>query len=92
MCRYNSSSIIDAGMWFLKKWRKSKCLQQLSMSDHKDPSKTFLYQLSKKEGLGWFKHVALVSSYQDLYAPFDSARIEICNKAAKDPEKGKLYI
>jgi triacylglycerol esterase/lipase EstA (alpha/beta hydrolase family) len=24
---YNSSKIIDAGMWFLKKWKKSKGLQ-----------------------------------------------------------------
>ena len=23
---YNSNKLIDAGMWFLKKWRKSKCL------------------------------------------------------------------
>ena len=23
---YNSSTIIDAGMWFLKTWRKSICL------------------------------------------------------------------
>jgi triacylglycerol esterase/lipase EstA (alpha/beta hydrolase family) len=24
---FNQSKIIDAGMWFLKTWRKSKCLQ-----------------------------------------------------------------
>lgn len=23
---YNSSKIVDAGMWLLKTWRKSKCL------------------------------------------------------------------
>jgi len=23
---YNSNKLFDAGMWFLKKWRKSKCL------------------------------------------------------------------
>jgi triacylglycerol esterase/lipase EstA (alpha/beta hydrolase family) len=33
---YNSNKLFDAGMWFLKKWRKSKCLTQLSMSDAKD--------------------------------------------------------
>ena len=26
---YNPSTIVDAGMWFLKTWRKSVCLQQL---------------------------------------------------------------
>jgi len=33
---YTSSTIIDAGIWILKNWRKSKCLQQLSMSDNKN--------------------------------------------------------
>lgn len=33
-----------------------------------------------------------MSSYQDSYAPFDSARIQICNKATNDPSKGNIYI
>jgi hypothetical protein len=72
---YNSSKIIDAGMWFLKTWRKSKSLMQLRMTDNKNLEECFLYKLSKMKGLGWFKHIVLVSSYQDSYAPFDSARI-----------------
>ena len=72
---YNSNRIVDAGIWLLKKWRKSKCLQQLTMSDHPEQKETFLYRLSKQKGLQWFKHLILVSSYQDQYAPFDSARI-----------------
>lgn len=72
---YNSSKLFDAGMWVLKKWRKSKCLTQLSMSDQKNLEDTLLYKLSCVPGLNWFKNVALVSSYQDQYAPFDSARI-----------------
>mmetsp|Transcript_23203 Transcript_23203/g.22714 ORF Transcript_23203/g.22714 Transcript_23203/m.22714 type:complete len:293 (-) Transcript_23203:59-937(-) len=89
---YNSNKLFDAGMWFLKKWRKSKCLQQLSMSDHKEAESTCLYQLSKAPGLNWFKNVVLACSYQDQYAPFDSARIQICKKAHEDPRKGQLYI
>jgi hypothetical protein len=33
-----------------------------------------------------------VSSFQDQYAPFDSARIQICSDAAKDIAKGNIYI
>jgi hypothetical protein len=72
---YKSSKLFNAGMWVMKKWRKSQSLSQLSMSDNKDLEKTTLYELSKAEGLGWFKHIILVSSFQDQYAPFDSARI-----------------
>jgi alpha-beta hydrolase superfamily lysophospholipase len=48
---YNSNKLFDAGMWFLKKWRKSKCLIQLSMSDSKNIEETALYKLSCTSGL-----------------------------------------
>lgn len=62
------------------------------MSDSKNMEDTCLYKLSNAKGLLWFKNVALVSSYQDQYAPFDSARIQICKKANDDARKGNLYI
>jgi len=62
---YNSNKLFDAGMWFLKKWRKSKCLVQLSMSDHKNMEETVLYKLSTTSGLQHFKNVVLISSFQD---------------------------
>ena len=34
----------------------------------------------------------LISSYQDQYAPFDSARMQICREAAKDRDRGSGYI
>jgi hypothetical protein len=89
---YNQSKIFDAGMWFLKTWRKSKCLQQLRMSDATNLEDCALYKLSEFKGLNWFKHIVLVSSHQDSYAPFDSARIQICNKATRDEAKGNIYI
>lgn len=89
---YNSSKIIDAGMWLLKTWRKSKCLKQLSMSDgDKGLRQCLMYELSTKKGLGWFKHVVLISSSQDQYAPFDSARMEISSNVARDPACGEIY-
>jgi hypothetical protein len=53
---------------------------------------TCLYKLSKYDGLSWFKHVMLVSSYQDQYSPFDSARIQICPDATQDVKNGNFYI
>ena len=54
------------------------------MSDTKNLEDSMLYKISEMKGLNWFKHIVLVSSYQDSYAPFDSARIQICNRAAND--------
>jgi hypothetical protein len=42
-------------------------------------------------GLQWFRNIALVSSNQDQYVPFDSARIQLCMEAISDP-KGQHYI
>jgi hypothetical protein len=89
---YKAGTLFSAGMWVLKSWKKSVVLNQLSMTDEKDLEKTTLYKLSQKEGFEWFKNMILVSSYQDQYAPFDSARIQICGDAAKDQKKGSTYI
>ena len=43
---YNSSTLVDAGMWFLKNWNQSVSLKQLSMTDASDFKDTFLYKLS----------------------------------------------
>jgi pimeloyl-ACP methyl ester carboxylesterase len=72
---YKSSKLFNAGMWILKKWKKSTSLTQLSMTDHKDLERTALFELSKTPGFGWFKNIVFVSSFQDQYAPFDSARV-----------------
>jgi pimeloyl-ACP methyl ester carboxylesterase len=89
---YNSSKLVDAGMWVLKKWKKSVSLDQMCMTDHSDLKETFLFQLSTKPGFEWFKNILLVSSFEDMYAPFDSARIQICSKASKDVNRGNIYI
>lgn len=36
------------GMWIMQKWKKSGSLLQLSLKDHPDLQKTFLYKLSTK--------------------------------------------
>ena len=81
---YASNTIVDAGIWVLKRWKNSKCLEQLTMSDEISYKENYLYKLSQKEGLGWFKNVLLVSSYQDRYVPVESARIELMQRAIDD--------
>eukprot|EP00743_Colponemidia_sp_Colp-15_P005523 GILK01005940.1.p1 GENE.GILK01005940.1~~GILK01005940.1.p1 ORF type:complete len:790 (+),score=102.98 GILK01005940.1:173-2542(+) len=89
---YNSNKLVDAGIWVLKKWRKSLALLQLTMTDKKDMRQTMIYKLSQFTGLEWFQHIILVSSYQDQYAPFDSARMEVGMKAENDPKFGAVYV
>ncbi|XP_049751120.1 protein FAM135A isoform X7 [Elephas maximus indicus] len=88
---YNSSALVNTGLWFMQKWKKSGSLLQLTCRDHSDPRQTFLYKLSKKAGLHYFKNVVLVGSLQDRYVPYHSARIEMCKTALKDKQSGQFY-
>ncbi len=81
---YSSSTIVDAGLWLLKTWKKSKSLQQLSFSDEKELRDCFLFKLSALPGLEYFKHIYLISSHQDLYAPYESTRIQLCQQALQN--------
>ncbi|XP_021248945.1 protein FAM135A isoform X2 [Numida meleagris] len=88
---YNSSALVNTGLWFMQKWKKSGSLLQLTCRDHSDPRQTFLYKLSKKAGLHYFKNIILVGSLQDRYVPYHSARIEMCKTALKDKQSGPIY-
>ena len=89
---YQSSSLVGTGMWFLKKWKRSKSLSQLEMSDNKDITKTVIYKLSEAEGLNWFKRIILLSSYQDHYSPYESSRIEVKPKYDSNSLKEYAYM
>ncbi|XP_061110796.1 protein FAM135B [Conger conger] len=88
---YNNSTLVSTGLWLMQKLKKSGSLLQLTFRDHPDPRKTFLYLLSQKPGLQFFKNVVLVASPQDRYVPFHSARIEMCRTALKDRTTGPVY-
>ncbi|CAN8006127.1 unnamed protein product [Ixodes pacificus] len=81
---FNNSGLVNMGMWFMQKWKKSGSLLQLSMKDTADVRQSFLYKLSQKPGLEFFKHILLFGSSQDRYVPIHSARIEPCKAAIKD--------
>nr|XP_061808541.1 protein FAM135B-like [Nerophis lumbriciformis] len=88
---YNNSTLVSTGLWLMQKLKKSGSLLQLTFRDHVDPRKTFLYLLSQKPGLQFFKNVVLVASPQDRYVPFHSARIEMCKTALRDKTTGPVY-
>ncbi|XP_038664718.1 protein FAM135B-like [Scyliorhinus canicula] len=88
---YNNSTLVSTGLWLMQKLKKSSSLLQLTFKDQADPRKTFLYKLSEKPGLQYFKNIVLVASTQDRYVPFHSARIEMCKTALKDRQTGCVY-
>lgn len=53
------SNIVSAGLWILKKWKRSISMSQLKCDDAKNLNDCALYKLSEMEGLGWFKFIAL---------------------------------
>ncbi|KAL4235935.1 hypothetical protein ACF0H5_004324 [Mactra antiquata] len=89
---YNTSGLVNAGMWFMQKWKKSGSLLQLSLKDSPDPRQSFLFRLSQKRGLEYFRHVLLVGSSQDRYVPYHSSRIEMCKAAQRESSGlGSVY-
>ncbi|XP_029126722.1 protein FAM135B isoform X2 [Cajanus cajan] len=88
---YSSNSLFNSGLWFLKKLKGTQCIHQLTFTDDPDLQNTFLYKLSKKT-LEHFKNIILLSSPQDGYVPYHSARIESCQAASRDTsKKGKIF-
>ncbi|ENN71429.1 hypothetical protein YQE_11848, partial [Dendroctonus ponderosae] len=62
---YNSSGLVNMGMWFMQKWKKSGSLLQLCLKDSSDPKQSFLYSLSQRSTLHHFKNILLCGSGQD---------------------------
>ncbi|KAG5566317.1 hypothetical protein RHGRI_002051 [Rhododendron griersonianum] len=90
---YSSNSLFNSGLWVLKKFKGTQCIHQLTYTDDPDLQNTFLYKLCKQKTLENFKNIILLSSPQDGYVPYHSARIEMCPAAAGDnSKKGKVFM
>ncbi|XP_028228308.1 uncharacterized protein LOC114409159 isoform X4 [Glycine soja] len=90
---YSSNSLFNSGLWFLKKLKGTQCIHQLTFTDDPDFQNTFLYKLCKQKTLEHFRNIILLSSPQDGYVPYHSARIESCQAASRDTsKKGKLFL
>ena len=87
----NSSTLVNTGLWLIQKFKKSACLRQLSCKEKSSLKETFIYKLSKKKGLEFFKNILLVACADDRYVPYQSARIEMCRAASKDKALGSVY-
>ncbi|KAH7974906.1 hypothetical protein HPB49_021286 [Dermacentor silvarum] len=65
---FNNSGLVNMGMWFMQKWKKSGSLLQLAMKDTADIRQSFLYKLSQKPGssanslIGRAAHIAVLDS------------------------------
>ena len=75
--------------------KKCTSILQLTMQDSENLEETFLYKLSQKPGLEWFKKIVLLASHQDLYVPYYSARIQKHEESSldfrKNVKKGVVY-
>lgn len=66
-------------------------MHQLTFTDEADIQNSFLFKLSQEKTLEKFQNIILVSSPQDRYVPYHSARIEMCQAALRDSRKGPSY-
>ncbi|PIA47746.1 hypothetical protein AQUCO_01400387v1 [Aquilegia coerulea] len=90
---YSSNSLFNSGLWLLKKLKNSQCIHQLTFTDEPDLENTFFYKLCKQKTLEHFKNIVLLSSPQDGYVPYHSARIEMCQASSWDhSKKGKIFM
>lgn len=90
---YSSNSLFNSGLWLLKKLKGTPCIHQLTFTDDPDLRNTFLYKLCKQKTLENFRNIILLSSPQDGYVPYHSARIEMCQASSGDnSKKGKVFL
>ena len=74
------NGIVSMGMWAVRKWYHSTSLLQLSLKDAPNPRDSFLYHLSEAPSMDPFNHVVLLSSSQDKYVPYHSAKLSCVSK------------
>ncbi|KAL6658353.1 hypothetical protein ACP70R_003939 [Stipagrostis hirtigluma subsp. patula] len=89
---YSSNSLFNSGLWVMKRLKGMQCMHQLTFSDESDLQNTFFYKLCKLKTLENFKNIILVSSPQDGYVPYHSARIDLCHASSTDnSKKGQVF-
>lgn len=89
---FGNNSLLTSAMWVYQRWTKSASLRQLNIKDCASPQQGFVASLAQKPALEKFKHVVLVASGQDRYAPFFSARIQVAPTANERSQIGSASI
>jgi esterase/lipase len=90
-CRKNKSMLVSLGMKYLKKIRKDYVITQLQLDDADTIKESFLYKLASKDCIHWFRNIILVSSPQDSYVPYSSARIQSSKPTTKSRSDQACY-
>ncbi|MCO5547611.1 hypothetical protein L7F22_001062 [Adiantum nelumboides] len=88
---YSSNTLFNSGLWLLKKLKASPCMHQLTFTDEANIQDCFLFKLSEEKTFEYFQNVLLLSSPQDRYVPYHSARVEMCQAAVRDSRRGVVY-
>ncbi|XP_057830772.2 uncharacterized protein LOC131041631 isoform X2 [Cryptomeria japonica] len=88
---YSSNTLFSSGLWLFKTLKGSPCMHQLTFTDQTDIHNCFLFRLSQEKTFEHFQNVILLSSPQDRYVPYHSARATICQAAIQDSKKGPAY-
>ena len=73
---YKASPLVKAGLWFINAFDRCESMSQLTMDDTNYLRDSFLYRLSANKALNHFKRISFISSSQDEYVPYGSARAE----------------
>lgn len=90
---YSSNSLFNSGLWLLKKLKNTQCIHQLTLTDDPDLQNTFFFKLCQQKTLENFRNIILLSSPQDGYVPYHSARIELCPASSTDfSKRGKVFL
>lgn len=61
------------------------------MKDAVEIEDTYLFELSKKEGLEYFKYVYFFTSHQDSLIPYYSSRVQVFKDDLETPHTNKLF-
>lgn len=88
---YSSNTLFSSGLWLFKKLKGSPCMHQLTFTDETDIQSCYLFKLSQEKTYEYFQNTILLSSPQDRYVPYHSARIQLCHAATRDYKKGPAY-
>ncbi|EEC15688.1 conserved hypothetical protein, partial [Ixodes scapularis] len=81
---YNTSMIINLGMWYLRRYDNTDSIKQMALKDSDNIRNTYLYRLSQDRGLTKFKNVLLLGSAEDYIVPLHSAHVKLTKAIVKD--------
>jgi hypothetical protein len=87
-----ASKHIKFGLWVSEIFVTYECVTQLKLQDETDFEDSFLFKLSKKQGLEYFEHVYFFASHQDTLVPYSSARMQVFKEDIDRKQSSKIFV